>query len=170
MHNFEQIPLTGPLCTEMRWMSCSVRHPTDTACSSIRVARRRSGRSGGAPRPTLSCSVFVTDATHRSTLERQLADTEQLIARTTAAFQQRHGRPMPEDNVWLVQRRAEHAALTHLLAAMDAVPGQAVHKSGFSYAACEYSLISPLRIFLRRMRTVLRSVTGGGDVSRPGGS
>ncbi len=64
----------------------------------------------------LTCSVFVTDATHRTALERQLAETEQLIARTTAAFEQRHGRPMPDDNVWLAQRRAEHAALTRLLA------------------------------------------------------
>ena len=78
----------------------------------------------------LTCSVFVTDATHRSALERQLTDTEQLIARTTATFQQRHGRPMPDDNVWLAQRRAEHAALTQLLAAMDAVPGGAVQGGG----------------------------------------
>ena len=75
-------------------------------------------------------SVFVTDTTHRSTLERQLADTEQLIARTTAAFQQRHGQPMPDGNVWLAQRRAEHAALTQLLAAMDAVPARAVQGGG----------------------------------------
>jgi integrase len=79
----------------------------------------------------LTCSVFVTDATHRSTLERQLADTEQLIARTTATFQQRHGQPMPDDNVWLAQRRAEHAALTQLLATMDAAtPGRAVQGGG----------------------------------------
>ena len=60
----------------------------------------------------LTCSVFVTDATHQATLRRQLADTEQLIARATADFQQRHGQPMPDDNVWLAQRRAEQAALT----------------------------------------------------------
>jgi hypothetical protein len=78
----------------------------------------------------LTCSVFVTDVTHRSTLERQLTETEQLIARTIAAFQQRHGRPMPEDNVWLAQRRAEHAALTQLLAAMDSAPGRAVQGGG----------------------------------------
>jgi Phage integrase family len=78
----------------------------------------------------LTCSVFVTDATHHATLQRQLAETEQLIARTTAAFEQRHHRPMPEDNVWLAQRRAEHAALTHLLAAMDDAPGCAVQGAG----------------------------------------
>jgi integrase len=78
----------------------------------------------------LTCSVFVTDTTHRQTLHQQLADTEQLIARATTEFQQRHGRPMPDDNVWLAQRRAEHAALTRLLAAMGATPGRAVQGAG----------------------------------------
>lgn len=45
-------------------------------------------------------------------LARQLSETEELIKRSTVAFQQRHGRPMPEDNVWLAQRHAEYAALT----------------------------------------------------------
>jgi hypothetical protein len=83
----------------------------------------------------LTCSVFVTDATYQSTLERQLADTEQLIARTTAEFKQRHGQPMPDDNVWLAQRHAEHAALTQLLAALDANPGRAVQGGGCNAAA-----------------------------------
>jgi hypothetical protein len=78
----------------------------------------------------LTCSAFATDETHRSTLERQLAETEQLIARTTAAFEQRHGQPMPDDNVWLAQRRAEHTALTQLLSTMDASPGRAVQGAG----------------------------------------
>ncbi len=73
----------------------------------------------------LTCSVFVTDETHKATLQRQLADTEQLIARTTTDFQQRHGTPMPDDNVWLAQRRAEQAALTQLLSIMDIRPGRA---------------------------------------------
>jgi hypothetical protein len=78
----------------------------------------------------LTCSVFVTDATHQATLQRQLAETEQLIARSTAAFQQRHGRPMPDDNVWLTQRRAEHAALTRLLNTMTDNSGRAVQGAG----------------------------------------
>jgi hypothetical protein len=78
----------------------------------------------------LTCSVFVTDATHQATLQRQLADTEQLITRTINEFHQRHGRPMPEDNVWLVQRRAEHTALTQVLAAMGEHPGRAVQGAG----------------------------------------
>ena len=37
---------------------------------------------------------------------------------------------MPEDNVWLAQRRAEHAALTRLLATMADHPGRAVQGGG----------------------------------------
>ncbi|MGH3098875.1 MAG: hypothetical protein ACRDMV_23050, partial [Streptosporangiales bacterium] len=78
----------------------------------------------------LTCSVFVTDHTHRGALERQLADTDQLIDRTTTAFEQRHGRPMPEDNVWLAERRAEQQALARLLAALPDTPGEAVQGGG----------------------------------------
>ncbi len=78
----------------------------------------------------LTCSVFVTDASHDSALARQLKDTDELITRTTDAFQQRHGRAMPEDNVWLAQRRAEHAALTRLLATMADNPGRAIQGGG----------------------------------------
>ncbi|XER99883.1 tyrosine-type recombinase/integrase [Streptomyces sp. S1D4-11] len=78
----------------------------------------------------LTCSVFVTDASHQPALERQLAETEALINRTTTAFQEQHGRPMPEDNIWLLQRRAEHAALTKLLATIRTKPGQAVQGAG----------------------------------------
>lgn len=75
----------------------------------------------------LTCSVFVTDATHRQVLQRQLRDTAELIDRATTEFEQRHGRPMPEDNVWLTQRRGEYAALTRLLDALDAAPDAATH-------------------------------------------
>jgi hypothetical protein len=78
----------------------------------------------------LTCSVFVTDESHHPALKRQLTETEELITRSTAAFEQRHGRSMPEDNVWLAQRRAEHAALTRLLAAMQDNPGRAVQGAG----------------------------------------
>ncbi len=67
---------------------------------------------------------------HRETLQRQLAETEELISRATAAFQQRHRQPIPEDNAWLAQRRTEHAALSRLLTAMQAAPGRAVQGAG----------------------------------------
>lgn len=74
----------------------------------------------------LTCSVFVTDQTHDTALARQPKETEELIVRSTTTFQQRHGHPMPEDNVWLAQRRAEHAALTRLLATMADHPDRAI--------------------------------------------
>lgn len=42
---------------------------------------------------------------------------------------------MPADNVWLTQRQAEHAALTRVLAAMQAAPGRAVQGAGCPSAA-----------------------------------
>jgi integrase len=78
----------------------------------------------------LTCSVFVTDETHNPALARQLQETEELINRSTAAFQERHDRPMPEDNVWLSHRRAEHAALSALIGAMQDSPGRAVKGGG----------------------------------------
>jgi hypothetical protein len=78
----------------------------------------------------LTCAVFTTDATHRSVLQRQHADTTELIAATTSAFEQRHGQPMPADNVWLVQRNAEQAALVGLLEALAATPERAPQGAG----------------------------------------
>jgi hypothetical protein len=78
----------------------------------------------------LTCSVFVTDETHQPSLLRQLSETQELIARSTTAFQERHARPMPENNPWLAQRRAEHAALTLLLATMQDKPGRAIQGGG----------------------------------------
>ncbi|MFG2395257.1 hypothetical protein ACGFYF_41355, partial [Streptomyces lavendulae] len=73
---------------------------------------------------------FVTDATHQPALERQLAETEALINRSTTAFEERHGRPMPQDNVWLLQRRAEHAALAKLLDTLQSTPDRAIQGAG----------------------------------------
>jgi hypothetical protein len=75
----------------------------------------------------LTCSVFVTDHTHRHVLQRQLRETTDLIDRATTEFEQRHGRPMPNDNVWLTARRAEHTALTGLIDTLDATPSDATH-------------------------------------------
>ena len=75
----------------------------------------------------LTCSVFVTDGTHQDVLQRQLRETQNLIVRATTEFEQRHSQTMPEDNVWLTRRRAEHHALTELLAALDDTPDSATH-------------------------------------------
>jgi hypothetical protein len=78
----------------------------------------------------LTCSVFVTDTSHLDTLRRQLAETEALIERTTAQFEQRHGTPMPAVNPWLIQRTAEKAALTNIPAAMSTAPGRVRQGAG----------------------------------------
>ena len=78
----------------------------------------------------LTCSVFATDTTHRTVLERQLDDTTTLIDRTTTEFEIRHGSPMPDDNVWLTHRRAEKEALTKLLEALPTDPGRAIQGGG----------------------------------------
>lgn len=67
----------------------------------------------------LTCSVFVTDTTHSSVLKRQLRETTEIIDRATTEFEQKHGQPMPSDNVWLNLRRAEHTALTNLIDTLD---------------------------------------------------
>ncbi len=97
----------------------------------------------------LTCSVFVTDQSHRSVLARQLSETSELIDRTTTAFQERHGLPMPEDNVWLAARRAEHAALARLLEATTDANGPAVQGGGCGTAAAGPV---PLTIDLTRHR------------------
>jgi hypothetical protein len=87
-------------------------------------------QSCGKGNACLTCAVFVTDQSHQQALQRQFADTKALIDRTRDDFQQRHGRPMPGDNVWLSQRQAEHDALARVLDAMNSVPGRAVQGGG----------------------------------------
>jgi hypothetical protein len=78
----------------------------------------------------LTCGVFVTDDSHLAVLQRQLEETAELIERTAAKFLERHGCPMPEGNVWLVEREAEREALARLLSSMQASPGRAVQGAG----------------------------------------
>jgi Phage integrase family len=80
----------------------------------------------------LTCSVFVTDTSHLDTLQRQLDETSALIERTTEQFQKRHGKPMPDDNVWLAQRTAERNALVKLIATMQQHPARACQGAGSS--------------------------------------
>jgi len=87
-------------------------------------------QSCGKGNACLTCAVFVTDQSHQQALQRQLADTKALTDRAREDFQQRHGRPMPGDNVWLAQRQAEHDALARVLAAMDNAPERAVQGAG----------------------------------------
>jgi hypothetical protein len=78
----------------------------------------------------LTCSMFVTDASHRDALQRQLEETTALIDRRATEFQTRHGRAMPADNVWLAARTTECDALRRLLAATQIQSGRALQGPG----------------------------------------
>ncbi|MEV4014907.1 hypothetical protein AB0J35_30845 [Nonomuraea angiospora] len=84
----------------------------------------------------LTCDKFVTDASHRDELRRQLDDTEKLISGRQAQFTARHGEPMSGDNVWLAGQTAETAALRKVLITLDQVamrpegPAHAVRGAG----------------------------------------
>jgi len=78
----------------------------------------------------LTCSVFVTDTSHLDTLQRQLNETTALIERTTEQFQKRHGKPMPDDNVWLAQRIAERTRWSNFIATMQQQPARACQGAG----------------------------------------
>jgi hypothetical protein len=95
----------------------------------------------------LTCGVFVTDSSHIESLRRMLTETEALTARERQRFSDRHGGPMPEDNVWLRQRLLEVEALRRLLAKIDTVPEKAVEGGGSDAA----SALSPVN-FMRRRR------------------
>ena len=69
----------------------------------------------------LSCRKFVTDATFTDTLQRQRAETEQLVERRQATHTARFGEPMTEDNIWLRGRKEELAALGAILVSIAGV-------------------------------------------------
>ncbi|EHK80582.1 tyrosine-type recombinase/integrase [Rhodococcus sp. PAE-6] len=95
----------------------------------------------------LTCSVFVTDATHRSVLQRQLDDTTELIDRATTEFETKHGHPMPDDNIWLTHRRTEQQALARLL---DALPPEPGHTAGSGCSQPATTGPIPLPLLTRR--------------------
>ena len=59
---------------------------------------------------------------------------------------------MPEDNVWLAQRRAEHAALTRLLAALDRQPRTRGARRRLRRSAIDTAGPVPLTLDLTRHR------------------
>jgi integrase len=79
----------------------------------------------------LTCSEYVTDASHIETLREQLTQTETLIATRKADFLAQRGEEMPEDNVWLRNRLIEAEALRRLITVMsDAAPGDVLRGAG----------------------------------------
>lgn len=67
----------------------------------------------------LGCGEFVTDNRHRLEHAHQVEATVHLIETRQAAFRQRYGTDMPDDNVWLAEHHAELDALHKIIAAID---------------------------------------------------
>lgn len=67
----------------------------------------------------LSCGHFATDATHLTELRQQLAATEDLINVRREQYQQRAGRELGEDNIWIIERRREIASLQAIIDRLD---------------------------------------------------
>jgi integrase len=78
----------------------------------------------------LTFSVFVTDTSYLDNIQRQLDETTALIERTSKQFLTRHGKPMPDDNVWLTQRTAERDALVKLIETMRRNPTRSCQGAG----------------------------------------
>jgi integrase len=77
------------------------------------------GQFCGKGNACLTCGDWATDESHRPDLERQLTATDQLVEHRCAAFAQRYGQDMPEDNIWLAERRKEQGALRKVLITLD---------------------------------------------------
>lgn len=78
----------------------------------------------------LTCSKFVTDATHASELRRQLETTERLIAARQEAFTAKYGVSMGDDNVWLQGRHVEIDSLNRILLSINDITNRAVRGAG----------------------------------------
>ncbi len=78
----------------------------------------------------LSCTKFVTDATHEPELRRQLKETERLVTVRQGAFVAKYGSPMDHDNIWLQGRQEEISSLNRILIAITDVTDRAVRGSG----------------------------------------
>lgn len=80
----------------------------------------------------LTCDKFATDRTYLPEHQQQRDLLAQLIDTRKQAFQQKTGREMTDDNVWLAERRKEQQALTKIIAVVSDphVDDQAVRGAG----------------------------------------
>lgn len=70
----------------------------------------------------LTCGHFATDATHLPEHQDQHRRTLHLIEVRQGAFTRRHGQPMPEDNIWLRERRRELGSLEAIITTLTTTP------------------------------------------------
>lgn len=80
----------------------------------------------------LTCSKFVTDASHETGLRRQLDSTQSLVASRQRAFTAKYGAPMGEDNIWLQGRQDEIDSLNQILLSITDVTDRAARGAGVS--------------------------------------
>ena len=69
----------------------------------------------------LTCDKFATDRTHLDEHQRQLSGLLQIVDARRQQFQQKTGREMTDDNVWLRERHKEQRALTSIIDALESV-------------------------------------------------
>lgn len=80
-----------------------------------------------------SCAHFATDITFLGDHRELFAATERLVEQRAAQHQARTGRPMTDDNVWLVEQHATIAALRNLITRLETLEcGQAAKGAGCS--------------------------------------
>ncbi|GLW75486.1 putative transposase/phage integrase [Kitasatospora phosalacinea] len=68
------------------------------------------------------CDHFATDRTFLPDIQRQLAETQALVASRQARHAERYGEPMSAANVWLEQRDAEIRSMQLEITALEAHP------------------------------------------------
>ena len=80
----------------------------------------------------LTCGHFATDGSHLGEHQDQQRRTLRLIEVRQDAFTRRHGQPMPEENIWLRERRRELDSLHAIINALTAAPDQSAVGAGAS--------------------------------------
>lgn len=140
--------------------------------SSLRVRRRGQQRQSPGRRVAGGNAVPLRRTRHDVRRPASRATSRYDTLATDCPVARRRHRREPTTN----QQRPDHfdlqkvvfgASLVHADAHQQACTARIV---GQSYATWEYSLISPLRIFLRRTRVAVRSATGrGGTLVALGG-
>ncbi|MGW3829348.1 tyrosine-type recombinase/integrase [Streptomyces sp. NPDC005071] len=68
------------------------------------------------------CDHFATDRTFLPDIQRQLAETQSLVATRQARHTERYGEPMTGANVWLEQRNAEIRSMQLEIVALETLP------------------------------------------------
>ncbi|MFI9781101.1 hypothetical protein ACIHCV_41860 [Streptomyces sp. NPDC051956] len=69
-----------------------------------------------------SSGNFATDRTFLPDIQRQLAETQSLVATRQARHTERYGEPMSGTNVWMEQRNAEIRSMQLEIVALEAQP------------------------------------------------